>query len=109
MVTPGAFKGEVRQWANRIGVEVGQIHLRTMKRKWASASTRSRLTFDVGLLRQPAGGRDEVIVHELVHLKVGNHGPLFRSLVRSYLADRVQHLHDPGHRGEAERTERDSG
>jgi predicted metal-dependent hydrolase len=28
-----------------------------------------------------------VIVHELVHLKVPNHGKLFRSLVRAYLTE----------------------
>ena len=56
-----------------------------MKRKWASCSSRGRLTFDTGLLRQPAAFRAEAIVHELVHLKVPNHGRLFRSLVRSHL------------------------
>lgn len=34
--------------------------------------------------------RAEIIVHELVHLKVGNHGPLFPSLVRSHLATRLR-------------------
>jgi hypothetical protein len=39
------------------------------------------------LLREPKEKRDEVIVHELVHLKVGSHGPLFRTLARAYLQD----------------------
>jgi len=80
------FKAEVRAWARRIGVDVREIHLRPMKRKWASCSSRGRLTFDVELLRQPASFRREVIVHELLHLKVPNHGPLFRSLFRAYMA-----------------------
>jgi predicted metal-dependent hydrolase len=79
------FKAEVRHWANHIGVEATEIHVRDMTRKWASCSSRGRLTFDVDLLREPAAFRTEVIVHELVHLKVPNHGKLFRSLVRSYL------------------------
>lgn len=57
-----------------------------MKRKWASCSLGGRLTFDAELLLQPSGMRDEVIVHELVHLKVPNHGLVFRTLVRSCLA-----------------------
>jgi predicted metal-dependent hydrolase len=80
------FKAEVRTWAKRIGVEANEIHVRDMTRKWASCSSRGRLTFDIDLLREPADFRAEVIVHELVHLKVPNHGKLFRSLVRSYLA-----------------------
>jgi predicted metal-dependent hydrolase len=79
------FKAEVRKWAKRISVETSEIHVRDMTRKWASCSSRGRLTFDVDLLRQPTEFRSEVIVHELVHLKVPNHGKLFRSLVRSYL------------------------
>jgi len=70
-----------------IGVEPKQIHIRPMKRKWASCSSQGRLTFDESLLRQSAAFRREVIVHELLHLKVPNHGPVFRSLLRAYLSD----------------------
>ena len=87
-VIPGeVFKAEVHAWAARIGVEPKEIHLRPLKTKWASCSAKGRLTFDEGLLRQPAAFRREVIVHELLHLKVPNHGPLFRNLLRSHLAD----------------------
>ncbi len=73
-------------WAARIGVEVREVRIRPMKRKWASCSSRGRLTFDTDLMRQLAVFRREAIVHELVHLKVPNHGKLFSSLVNSYLA-----------------------
>lgn len=59
-----------------------------MRRKWASCSSRGRLTFDRELLKKPARFRAEVIVHELLHLKVPNHGKLFRALLRAYLEDR---------------------
>lgn len=86
-VIPGAvFKAEVEAWAKRIGVTPKEIHLRPMKHKLASCSSKGRLTFDTSLLKKPAVYRAKVIVHELVHLKVPNHGPLFRSLCRSYLA-----------------------
>jgi len=79
------FRAEVRAWAARIGVEPLEIHIRPMKRKWASCSSRGRLTFDTDLLRQPACKRAEVIVHELLHLKVPNHGPVFRALFKAFL------------------------
>lgn len=85
IVTADLFKARVHAWAERIGVEVKQIHLRDMKRKLASASTTGRLTFDSCVPLLPIDKRDEVIVHELVHLRVGNHGPLFRSLVSGHL------------------------
>lgn len=80
------FKAEVRAWARRIGVEPKEIHIRPMKHKWASCSSKGRLTFDAGLLRQLARFRAEVIVHELLHLKVPNHGRLFRALMKAHLA-----------------------
>ncbi len=86
IVTADLFKADVRRWAERVGVEVKEIHIRDMTRKWASASTSGRLTFDVDLLDESVEKRTEVIVHELLHLKVGNHGPLFRSLVKAHLS-----------------------
>ncbi len=81
------FKAEVRRWAARVGVEVKEIHLRPMRRKWASASRRGRLTFSTELLEQPFAFQQEVIVHELLHLKLGSgsHAKLFRVFLRAYL------------------------
>jgi hypothetical protein len=87
-VPAAVFKAEVETWARRIGMEPKEVRWRPMKRKWASCSRSGRLTFDSGILRQPAHVRAEVIVHELLHLKVPNHGRLFRALLRSHLADR---------------------
>mgnify|MGYP000988917489 CR=1 FL=1 len=80
------FREEVATWARRIGVEPKQVQLRAMKNKWASCSSKGRLTFDPELLKKPAAFRAEVIVHELLHLKIPNHGPLFKAVLRSYLA-----------------------
>ena len=85
VVSKDIFKAEVRAWATRIGVEPKQLHVRPMSRKWGSCSTAGRVTFDSSLMDQKADFRQEVIVHELLHLKVPNHGKLFRSLLRAYL------------------------
>jgi hypothetical protein len=82
------FKSEVLTWAKRIGVTPKEIHIRPMKRKWASCSSSKRLTFNTELLKQPAEFRTEVIVHELLHLKIPNHGLLFRALLQAYLKQR---------------------
>ncbi len=79
------FKAEVQAWARRIGVEPKEVHLRPMQRKWGSCSTAGRVTFNDELLTQPAEFRRRVIVEELLHLKVPNHGKLFKALLKSYL------------------------
>ncbi len=81
------FLAEVRAWAKRIGVEPHDVRLRTMTRKWASCSSKGNLTFDTGLTRQSSAFRAEAVVHELLHLKVPNHGQLFTALLKSYLAE----------------------
>ena len=84
-ISKDLLKSEVQAWAKRIKVEPKEVHIRTMKRKWGSCSTAGRLTLNAELLSQPAEFRRRVIVEELVHLKVPNHGKLFRSLLRAYL------------------------
>lgn len=86
-VPSGVFKEEVGFWSRRLGVEPKEIHIRPMKRKWASCSSRGRLTFNSDLLEEPASFRAEVIVHELLHLKIPNHGKVFKALLRTYLAE----------------------
>ena len=86
MVPRDVFLAEVQAWAKRIGVEPREVHLRSMVRKWGSCSTTRRLTFNLDLLQQPAPVRRRVIVEELLHLRIPNHGRLFRSLLRAYLS-----------------------
>jgi predicted metal-dependent hydrolase len=81
------LKTEVAAWARRIGVALREVLVRPMKRKWASCSSAGRLTFNTDLLKEPASFRREVIVHERLHLKVPNHGKVFKALLRAYLAE----------------------
>lgn len=90
-VARDVFKAEVTAWARKIGVAPKQVHLRPMRRKWGSCSTAGRVTFDTGLFGEPAEFRKEVIVHELLHLKVPNHGKLFKALLRAYLGRSTLH------------------
>ncbi|MGI6379260.1 MAG: M48 family metallopeptidase [Anaerolineae bacterium] len=92
-VPADVLRAEVDAWAERIGVAPTRVTIRPMTRKWGSCSTAGNLTFAVDLLRQPAEVRARVIVEELLHLKVPNHGGLFKALLRSYLEESEQ----PGH------------
>jgi len=84
-VPVAAFKSQVAQWAKRIHVKPRQVRFQKMGRKWASCSTRGTVSFNTELLSQPPDFREYVIVHELLHLKVPNHGKLFKTLLRAYL------------------------
>lgn len=75
------FLQSVSDWAVKLKVSPREIHLRPMSRKWASCSTNGRLSFSCALLQQPRAFRNEVIVHELLHLRLPNHGRLFKRLL----------------------------
>ncbi len=83
------FKEAVNDWARRIRVCPSQIRLQSMQRKWASCSREGVLSFSQDLLDESRAFGEAVIVHELVHLKIRNHGRLFQSLMRSFLGARA--------------------
>lgn len=74
-------------WADRLHVRVERLTVRPMTRKWASCSTDGRLTFSSDVPELDGALQDYVIVHELLHLSVPNHGRLWKSLMRAHLGD----------------------
>jgi len=56
-----------------------------MTRKWGSCSTAGTITLAIDLDEESQGFQDFVIVHELLHLKVPNHGRLFKALMTAHV------------------------
>ena len=81
------FKARVLEWANKLGVKASAIYVRPMRRKWASCSTAGTLSFNDELLDLERALGDYVIVHELLHFSVPNHGKLWKSLMRAHCGD----------------------
>ena len=82
-----AFRKRVRKWAHQLGVDAKAVYIRPMSRKWASCSTAGTLSFNDELLGLGRELGDYVIVHELLHFSVPNHGKLWKSLMRAHLGD----------------------
>jgi predicted metal-dependent hydrolase len=81
------FKARVFEWADKLGVKVRSLSVRPMRNKWASCSTHGNLNFNAELVGLDRKVGDYVIVHELLHFSVPNHGKLWKSLMRVYLGD----------------------
>lgn len=81
------FKVRVMHWAEKLGVEVRSLAVRPMRNKWASCSTAGNLNFNSELLLMEKSLGDYVIVHELLHFSVPNHGKLWKSLMRAHLGN----------------------
>ena len=81
------FKTRVLEWAGKLGVTPTALYIRPMRRKWASCSTAGTLSFNDELVAIERELGDYVIVHELLHFSVPNHGRLWKSLMRAHLGD----------------------
>ncbi len=81
------FKTRVREWAAKLDVQAQAIYVRPMRRKWASCSTAGTLSFNDELLDMDTELGDYVIVHELLHFTVPNHGKLWKMLMRAHLGN----------------------
>ncbi len=83
--TKKQLKAEIARWAVVMKVKPVQIRIQRMTKKWASCSSKGRVCFSADLLQEPRTFQEFVIVHELLHLQVPNHGKLFKSLMNAYL------------------------
>ena len=79
------FKARVLKWANKLDVRIRSLAVRPMRNKWASCSTAGNLNFNDEVLDFDTDVADYVIVHELLHFFVPNHGKLWKSLMRAHL------------------------
>jgi len=82
-----AFKQRVHAWAEKLDVDIVWLGIRPMKTKWASCSSNGHLNFSIECLDLESDLQDYIIVHELLHFSVPNHGKLWKSLMRAHLGD----------------------
>ena len=82
-----ALSERVDIWAQRLKVQPPRLRVQPMTRKWGSCSTSGYITLASDLADQELGFQDFVIAHELLHLRVPNHGRLFKALLSTYVPD----------------------
>jgi hypothetical protein len=69
----------VEYWAERLNVRPRLVRVQRMTRKWGSCSTSGTITLAADLVEQDSGFQDFVIAHELLHMRIPNHGRLFKA------------------------------
>ena len=79
--------GKVDLWARRMGVTPTGVKITAARKRYGSCSGRNSLCFSCFLMNCPEEAVDLVVVHELCHIRVKNHGPGFYALLEQYLPD----------------------
>ena len=85
------IRGRVEHWAQRLSVQPRLVRVQRMTRKWGSCSTSGIVTLAADLADQDSDFQDFVIAHELLHLRVPNHGKLFKALMTAHIPDWKRH------------------
>jgi predicted metal-dependent hydrolase len=81
------FAERAEHWNARFGYNYGRIAIRDQKSRWGSCSRQGNLNFNWRLLLAPLAVLDYIVIHELAHLKEGNHSPRFWALVAGQCPD----------------------
>jgi predicted metal-dependent hydrolase len=72
-------------WALTLRVNPKIVRVQSMRKKWGSCSSHGVVTLARDLAEQESAFQDFVIAHELLHLRVPNHGRLFKTLMSAYI------------------------
>lgn len=73
-------------WQQQMGLHYTALKLRHMKTRWGTCNVRTGvITLNSLLACWPRECLEYIVVHELAHLRIHGHGPLFHQLVGSYL------------------------
>lgn len=81
------LKGRLEQLARRYGFSYNRLYLRRQKTRWGSCSANNNISLNLKLAMLPARLRDYVILHELVHTRIPNHGRDFWRELNRFVDD----------------------
>ena len=73
--------------AEKFGFTYGRVTIRSQKTRWGSCSAKNNLSLNIKLAIIPDELRDLILVHELVHTRIKNHGPDFWRMLESIYPD----------------------
>lgn len=72
---------EVKPKFQQDDISIGNLQIQRMKKRWGSCTPNGKITINPELIKAPTKCIEYVIIHELCHLKVPNHGKNFYKLL----------------------------
>jgi len=81
----------IQQYSQSHKFNLNRVRITSAKTRWGSCSGKGNLNFTYRLSMAPLSVMEYVVVHELVHLKIRNHGSAFWNVVASIMPDYQEH------------------
>ena len=78
---------KVAFWSEKMGLAPTGVKITAARTRYGSCSGKNSLCFSCFLVNCPEAAIDLVVVHELCHIRVKNHGPAFYALLEQTLPD----------------------
>lgn len=79
--------GRTRELSAQLGYSCKAITIKNNRTNWGSCSSLKNINLNLHLMRLPDRMIDYIIVHELVHTIIPNHGPIFKEKLKSHFPD----------------------
>lgn len=79
------LRRRVMAWAIKLKVNPKVVRIQEMRRKWGSCSSGGIITLAKDLVEKDSSFQDYIIAHELLHLRIPNHGKLFKTVLTAYV------------------------
>ena len=77
----------IAELARKLGYTYKNVTIKNNKTNWGSCSNRKNINLNLHLMRLDDKLIDYVIVHELVHTSIPNHGPNFKAMMLKHFPD----------------------
>ena len=83
---------KLNELAQKHGFLINKITIRNNKRNWGSCSSKNNISLNLQMMKLPDELIEYILLHELVHTKIKNHGPLFWSKLDELTSFRAREL-----------------
>lgn len=89
VITPDQTRRRIvrrlNQLSRQTGLTYNRVFVRNQKTRWGSCSSRNNINLNINMVHLPGELMDYIILHELAHTRITNHGPRFWKLLAAYV------------------------
>ena len=82
----------IAELARRNGFSYNKVTIRNNRRNWGSCSSQNNISLNLQMMKLPVHLIDYILLHELAHTKIKNHGPKFWELLNEISGGKAREL-----------------